>query len=56
MSSPAFTCSLGCCGGVLLVGVVEYEKVVLPGKKKKNMQTIKISHNRLDCRVSTIVF
>lgn len=40
MSSPAFTCSLGCCGGVLLVGVVGYEKVGLPEtetkKKKKN--------------------
>lgn len=32
-SLPAFTCSLDCCGGVLLVGVVEYEKVGLPGGK-----------------------
>lgn len=32
--SPAFTCSLGCGGGVL-AGVVEYEKVGLPAEKSR---------------------
>lgn len=38
MISPAFTCSLGCCGGVLVVGVVEYENVGLPEAKTKKNQ------------------
>lgn len=39
--SPAFTCSLGCGGGggVLLVGVVEYEKVGLPAEKTKKKES-----------------
>lgn len=35
MILPAFTCSLGCGGGVLLVGVVGYENVGLPETKIK---------------------
>lgn len=53
MISPAFTCSLGCCGGVLVVGVVEYENVGLPEDQKKsmlhslNIDVMKINHTRV---------
>lgn len=40
MTLPVFTCSLGCCGGVLSVGVVEYENVGLPEAKTKNFNII----------------